>query len=511
MRHKTNKHKKINVPHISPRLKTALLLAVLSILFVFFYLPVDQRMRCHEIPVFQKPLKDEWNPLTDAIGAPNITTDLAPEPIDIVILWVNGSDVRQKELLRTWKARDPPINSNQLPEASQPASDNRFRELGEMRYALRSIEKFLPWARHVFIITNGQIPAWLDLGSPHISLITHEQIFANASHLPTFSSEAIQANIHRIPGLARKFIYMDDDMLFMRPIDYDVINHRTRGMLLPVSPFTYSCADNCHPSKFTDGLCHPECDIEYCQFSAGACLPPETRSEILHALYARDSFEFRPGHDSYFASYFHTQAMMLPVLGPLRDARGYQAMGHGPLPLDRTALEEMHEVFPELYDMASSHRFRHPYNTQFQYSYQLFVTADHSGRYPHYIPQTNPTAYHSLQAYPGQGNRLRQFYDAGYLFLCVNDALTGSGPAVARALDEAEAFYTSLLPRPSQFEKTASNAFLWVDKFVADAAMCAPRIKLVRVVALAAYAVAVAGVWAALRARARRPAQKKRQ
>ena len=36
----------------------------------------------------------------------------------------------------------------------------------------------------------------------------------NQSHLPTYSSPAIEAHIHRIPGLSDNFIYLNDDVMF---------------------------------------------------------------------------------------------------------------------------------------------------------------------------------------------------------------------------------------------------------------------------------------------------------
>lgn len=41
-----------------------------------------------------------------------------------------------------------------------------------------------------------------------------QEIFLNASHLPTFSSPAIESHIHRIPGLSDKFLYLNDDVMF---------------------------------------------------------------------------------------------------------------------------------------------------------------------------------------------------------------------------------------------------------------------------------------------------------
>ncbi len=73
----------------------------------------------------------------------------------------------------------------------------RYADYEQLRYSLRSLEKYAPWVRNVFIVTSGQIPYWLDLDNPRIKIVTHDEIFENKSHLPTFSSPAIEANIHK--------------------------------------------------------------------------------------------------------------------------------------------------------------------------------------------------------------------------------------------------------------------------------------------------------------------------
>ncbi|XP_014676988.1 PREDICTED: N-acetylglucosamine-1-phosphotransferase subunits alpha/beta-like [Priapulus caudatus] len=88
----------------------------------------------------------------------------------------------------------------------------------ELRYSLRSLQTHAPWVRHIYIVTNGQIPYWLNLDNPRITIVTHEEIYPNASHLPTFSSSSIESNIHRIPGLSAKFIYMNDDVMFGKDV-----------------------------------------------------------------------------------------------------------------------------------------------------------------------------------------------------------------------------------------------------------------------------------------------------
>ena len=84
-------------------------------------------------------------------------------------------------------------------------SINRYADNDQLRYSIRSLEKFAPWVRQIFIVTNGQIPNWLDLDSKAV-VVEHKDIFDHPEDLPTFSSPAIEANIHKIEGLSDKFL-----------------------------------------------------------------------------------------------------------------------------------------------------------------------------------------------------------------------------------------------------------------------------------------------------------------
>ncbi|KAH9518792.1 hypothetical protein Btru_006280 [Bulinus truncatus] len=53
-------------------------------------------------------------------------------------------------------------------------ASNRFEDNEELRYSLRSLEQFAPWVRHIYIVTNGQIPYWLNLDCPRVTVITHD-------------------------------------------------------------------------------------------------------------------------------------------------------------------------------------------------------------------------------------------------------------------------------------------------------------------------------------------------
>ncbi|MGH7964405.1 MAG: stealth conserved region 3 domain-containing protein, partial [Candidatus Binatia bacterium] len=102
-----------------------------------------------------------------------------------------------------------------LPSSIGP---HRFRDNGELKYSLRSLEAFAPWIRKIYIVTNGQIPRWLDTSHKRISIITHGMIFPDTSHLPTFNSQAIELQLHKIPNLSRRFLYLNDDVFFGRAV-----------------------------------------------------------------------------------------------------------------------------------------------------------------------------------------------------------------------------------------------------------------------------------------------------
>ena len=132
------------------------------------------------------------------------------DKIDIVIPWVDGSDTKWQE-----KKNKFDINGNNL----TIDNDMRYRDWGTLKYVLRSIEKNIPWYNKIYIITEGHYPKWLNLQNTKIKLVTHKDIYHDKSHLPTFSSPSIEMNLENIDGLSEKFIYFNDDMIVLRPLE----------------------------------------------------------------------------------------------------------------------------------------------------------------------------------------------------------------------------------------------------------------------------------------------------
>jgi hypothetical protein len=92
-----------------------------------------------------------------------------------------------------------------------------------MRFSLRSLDKFAPWFRGDIIILQGddQPPNWLNLSHPRVRVVRHNTYFSDASDnvLPTFNSDAIHVNIHRVPGLNDAFINWCDDFFLGAPVE----------------------------------------------------------------------------------------------------------------------------------------------------------------------------------------------------------------------------------------------------------------------------------------------------
>uniref|UniRef100_H2Z4G5 N-acetylglucosamine-1-phosphotransferase subunits alpha/beta n=1 Tax=Ciona savignyi TaxID=51511 RepID=H2Z4G5_CIOSA len=163
-------------------------------------------------------------------------------------------------------------------------SRSRFEDNEELRYSLRSVVKYAPWVRHIYIVTNGQIPYWLNMDAPRISVITHDEIFVNKSHLPTFSSPAIEAHLHRIPGLADKFIYLNDDVMFGKEVWPDDFYTHADGYKVYLAWSVPNCAEGCAPSWITDGYCDAACNVSECDWDGGDCTGADFNQKLLTAL-----------------------------------------------------------------------------------------------------------------------------------------------------------------------------------------------------------------------------------
>lgn len=129
------------------------------------------------------------------------------EKIDFVITWVDDNDPK-------WQAK----RAQYAPSNSFKADgrEARFRDLGTLKFVLRSIERYAPWVNHVFLVTEGHLPSWLNVNADKLIVIRHDE-FIPAQYLPTFNSNTIELNLHRIKELSDTFVLFNDDVLLNKP------------------------------------------------------------------------------------------------------------------------------------------------------------------------------------------------------------------------------------------------------------------------------------------------------
>lgn len=124
--------------------------------------------------------------------------------VDAVIVWVDDSDIEWRREKIKYEV------TNQ-----QDTRECRFRDWGTLRYLFRGLEKFAPWINHIFFVTCGQIPTWLNKDNPKLKLVNHSE-FMDSRTLPTFNSSAIISSLHKIEALSEYFILFNDDCFLTR-------------------------------------------------------------------------------------------------------------------------------------------------------------------------------------------------------------------------------------------------------------------------------------------------------
>lgn len=136
-------------------------------------------------------------------------------PIDFVITWVDGSDPELSVQRSSWKDLEP-----DTPWKEWTTGVKRYRDWGLLRYWFRAVDIYAPWVNHVYFVTAGSVPEWLEVNCSKLTVVKHED-FIPSKYLPTFNSHCIEWNLHRIKGLSEQFVYFNDDFYINAPVEAD--------------------------------------------------------------------------------------------------------------------------------------------------------------------------------------------------------------------------------------------------------------------------------------------------
>jgi len=330
----------------------------------------------------RRVLQGDEERLSDSTGILTFDAFVTPWfPVDLVYTWVDGNDPRLVER-----------------RAKYDASEHRHRytDHEELRFSLRSVHAYLPWINHIYIVTDGQRPAWL-AEHPKVTVVDHTEILV-ANYLPTFSSHVIESALHRIPGLSEHYIYLNDDMVFLRPM---------------------------RPEDF-----YTSAGLVYA-FVSSAMLP-ESATGQLHSVAA--------------------QMKALEMINRRHECTFRHRMKHTYYPQRRSVVEDLEREFVHDFHAMRQRRFR---------TAEDFVTcttlhamwAYATGRG---LLRTNRTNYISIRSPAARGSYKRVLAAKGMAYarssLCLNDALSADGSELEGYSDHLRGFCEAYYPERSPFE-----------------------------------------------------------
>ncbi|MEV5612608.1 stealth conserved region 3 domain-containing protein [Streptomyces sp. NPDC052225] len=171
-------------------------------------------------------------------------------PVDAVYTWVDGSDMAWLE------RKNAVLAAMGIATEDAATSAARFRNRDELRYSLRSIDMYAPWIRNIYLVTDRQVPPWLDTSHPRVRVVDHTEIFGNRGALPTYNSHAIESQLHHIEGLAEHFLYFNDDVFVGRTLKPDAFflsngqaKHFMSPTSIPMAPPSYDDEHNMSAAK----------------------------------------------------------------------------------------------------------------------------------------------------------------------------------------------------------------------------------------------------------------------
>lgn len=138
--------------------------------------------------------------------------------VDAVITWVDGNDKNWQEKINTYS--ESKINF------SSEKHLKRYNSIGEIDIAIKSIIKFAPFFKNIFLVTDNQTPKSFDSlkllaenQNINLEIIDHKIIFNGyQDYLPCFNSCSIGSMLFNIPNLSEHFVIFNDDTFIMREV-----------------------------------------------------------------------------------------------------------------------------------------------------------------------------------------------------------------------------------------------------------------------------------------------------
>jgi hypothetical protein len=339
--------------------------------------------------------------------------------IDFVLPWVDGSD-------ELWQAKKNKFDTSGIINYNN--SNMRYRDWGTLRYVLRSIEQNCPWYHKIYIITEGHYPDWLDMEHEKIVLVTHDELYFDKTHLPTFSSSSIEMNLPNIKSLSDKFVYLNDDTLILKPVE----QNRFFKNDLPVDFFSHGWLPR---NKIFEKLRGMNSWAHSIKNNIDLINREFVNIKLSKEQLYHPSYGLKTKISNFLFSIFYKKLLWLEHY-------------HQPIPYLKQTLIDVKETFFKEMMECSKNRFRANNDlTQYLYRYWQLV----SGEF--YPSMFNDHKYCKIESKEDMDMCLKEIDN--YTFVCPNDS-------VSEEITEEEYLYiemklieklNELLPKKASFER----------------------------------------------------------
>ncbi len=327
--------------------------------------------------------------------------------IDFVITWVDMSDPE-------WQAEFSRYSGDKG-NTKNGVSEARFRDYGFLKYWFRGVEKFAPWVRKIHFVTSGQKPEWLDADNPKLHLVRHAD-YIPEQFLPTYNSVVIERYVHRIPGLADRFVYFNDDFYLINDISTDRF--------------------------FKNGL---PCDIAVFQYNPSWSQwyrRIKNNIEIINRHFDKREVMAR-FHDKWFDQSYGSKACWNYLLKPYGRFVTLRTP-HNAQPYLKSTFEEVWAAAGKELTETSANRFR----ALTDYTPELFRTWQIcKGNFEPYNTYRD-TKMFPLMVRPKQA--VRAIYEQSYNLICLNDNVHIR--RYEQVMENLKAAFEHILPEKSSFE-----------------------------------------------------------
>lgn len=152
------------------------------------------------------------------------------EPVDVVYTWVNWTAPAYVAQMRKHGILYGEHKESHM-NYEKTSDDSSYEEL---RYSMSSLLKHGGNIGKIYVVINPihGPPAWLDTSHPNVEIVHHSKILPN---VPTNNAWAIATAIHRIPGLSKWFLALNDDVILNKNLEIN-----SRLIQCPRSELQYS-------------------------------------------------------------------------------------------------------------------------------------------------------------------------------------------------------------------------------------------------------------------------------